>query len=98
MTRAQAIEAALRRELSADHVEVHDDSALHEGHPGAEAGGGHFRVLVVSSRFDGLSRVAAQRLVYQALGELMASEVHAIQMRTLTPAAWQRMRSTGRSD
>lgn len=79
----------LRRELEATYVEVSDESARHAGHAGA-AGGGHFRVLVVSPRFEGLSRLAAQRLVYAALGELMTSAVHALQMQTLTPAEWAR--------
>ena len=86
--RAQAIEDALRDNLDASHVEVIDQSALHEGHAGAERGGGHFQVLVVSERFQGLSPVAAQRLVYEALGDLMTNEIHALSMRTLTPEAW----------
>ena len=58
------------------------------GHLGAQGGGGHYRVVVVSARFEGLSRVAAQRLVYQALGELMTTDIHALEMRTLTPEQW----------
>lgn len=85
--RAQAIEDALRQSLSAQHVEVIDQSSLHEGHLGAQ-GGGHFHVVVVSERFRGLSRVAAQRAVYDALAELMENEIHAISMRTLTPEEW----------
>src|SRR5210317_1436708 len=86
--RARAIEDALKQNLAAEHVEVIDDSVLHEGHPGARDGGGHFRIVVVSEEFRGLSRVAAQRLVYEALEELMAREIHALQMRTLTPEKW----------
>jgi BolA protein len=86
--RAEIIRATLERALGAEHVEVADDSALHIGHPGAEGGGGHFRVVVVSSRFEGLSRVKAQQLVYGALGELMATDIHAVEMRTLTPEQW----------
>lgn len=86
--RAHQIESLLREKLAAQHVEVLDQSALHEGHPGAQAGGGHFQVLVVSEVFAGLSRIAAQRVVYQALGDLMESEIHALSMRTLTPDQW----------
>jgi len=88
--RAQAIEDALREYLDAQHVEIVDQSVLHEGHAGAEGGGGHFQVLVVSERFQGLLPVAAQRLVYEALGDLMVNEIHALSMRTLTPGAWSR--------
>jgi BolA protein len=89
--RAQIIETTLREQLDATHVEVADDSAAHAGHLGAEGGGGHFRVLGGSPRFEGLSPVAAQRLVYSALGDFMATDVHALEMKTLTPDAWQRV-------
>ncbi len=49
---------------------------------------GQFQVLVVSDRFRGLSRIAAQRVVYEALGELMVNDIHALSMRTLTPEEW----------
>jgi BolA protein len=86
--RVHAIEEALRESLRAEHVAIIDHSADHAGHPGAESGGGHYQVLVVSERFRGISRVAAQRLVYTALGELMVHDIHAISMRTLTPEEW----------
>lgn len=86
--RRDRIERKLRERLEAVHVEVADESHLHAGHPGAAGGGGHFRALVVSPRFEGLSRVAAQRVVYQALADEMEGEIHALAMRTLTPAQW----------
>jgi BolA protein len=86
--RAQAIEDALRGELEAQHVAVIDQSSLHEGHLGGQGGSGHFQVLVVSERFRGLSRLAAQRVVFDALGDLMEHEIHALSMRTLTPEDW----------
>jgi BolA protein len=87
--RRTRIEQALRERLNAVHVEVVDESHLHAGHAGAASGAGHFRVTVVSPRFEGLSRVAAQRLVYGAIGELMGPEIHAFAMATFTPAAWE---------
>lgn len=86
--RTEIIKRRLETELGAEYVEVVDDSAAHAGHPGARGGGGHYRVLVVSPRFAGLSRVSAQRLVYQALGELMDGDIHALEMRTLIPEQW----------
>jgi len=91
--RPEIITSALVNALEVDHVEVIDDSAMHAGHLGAQGGGGHYRLLVVSARFDGLSRVAAQRLVYQALGELMTTDIHALEMRTFTPAQWMAVNS-----
>ena len=86
--RAQAIEEALREKLVAQHIEVIDQSSLHEGHLGAEGGGGHFHVVVVSEEFRGLSRLAAQKVVYEALAEMMETEIHALSMRTLSPEDW----------
>jgi BolA protein len=70
-------------------LDVIDQSAAHAGHAGArESGGGHFNVIVVSSRFDGLSAVARQRLVYAALADEMRSSIHALSMSCLTPAEY----------
>jgi BolA protein len=96
MDRRLRIERKLRERLAAEHVEVVDESHLHVGHAGARSGGGHFRALVVSERFAGLSRVAAQRLVYEALADEMASEIHALALRTLTPSAWKAEADTRR--
>jgi len=83
--RAGRIEARLRERLGAVRVEVVDESHLHAGHAGARSGGGHFRATVVSPRFAGLGRVEAQRLVYQALDDMMGSEIHALSLRTEAP-------------
>lgn len=83
--RARRIEETLRARLGAAEVRVEDESHLHAGHPGAASGGGHFRATVVSERFRGLSRIAAQRLVYDALGDAMGGEIHALSVRCLTP-------------
>ena len=70
MTR-DALEARLRERLDASHIEVVDESHLHAGHAGAKDGGGHYRAVIVSERFEGLSRVKAQQVVYQAVGDWM---------------------------
>jgi BolA protein len=87
--RRARIEARLAGELEAAHVEVVDESHLHAGHAGAAGGGGHFRALVVSGRFEGLSRLARQRLVYAVLAEEMEREIHALSIRALTPSEWR---------
>ena len=87
--RRERIEHKLHERLEATHVEVIDESHLHAGHAGAASGGGHFRALVVSQRFAGLSMLEAQRLVYEALAEEMGGEIHALSVRTLTPESWQ---------
>jgi len=83
------IQQTLRRELAAVHVDIEDHSERHAGHEGASEGAGHFVLVVVSDRFRGLSRIAAQRLVYSALGDMMGPEIHALSMRTFTPEDWE---------
>lgn len=70
--------------LDPQHLEIRDDSALHAGHAGAREGG-HYRVTVVSERFAGLPTVARHRLVYDTLGELMRSGIHALSITAATP-------------
>ncbi|UDM17982.1 BolA family transcriptional regulator [Vogesella sp. XCS3] len=70
--------------LAPSHLDIQDDSASHAGHAGAGSGG-HYDVLIVSAAFNGKNRVQRQRLVYQALGDLMQNGIHALAMRTLTP-------------
>jgi len=88
MDRRTRIEEKLARALETIHLEVLDESHLHAGHAGARSGGGHFRAVIVSSCFEGLSKLEAQRLVYGVLFEEMAHEIHALSMTTFTPAQW----------
>jgi BolA family transcriptional regulator, general stress-responsive regulator len=76
--------------LAPDHLEVIDDSAQHAGHAGARSGGGHYRVMMVSARFDGLSTMARHRLVYDALGTLMDGAIHALSITARTPTEYSR--------
>jgi BolA protein len=79
-----AIESALRAALAPLELEVVDDSHLHAGHAGAREGG-HYTVRIVSARFDGLSRVARHRLVYDALQGLIQSGIHALAIQARSP-------------
>jgi BolA protein len=83
------IEQRIRERLEPEHFELRDDSAKHAGHAGAASGGGHFEVLIVSAAFDGLALLDRHRLVYAALGEMMGGEIHALGLKTLTPAEWR---------
>ena len=81
---AADLEATLREKLQPSALEVIDESAAHAGHAGAgaEGYGTHFRVRVASPLFDGQSRVARHRLVYDALHFFIAEGVHAIAIET----------------
>ena len=67
---------ALERAFAPSALEIVDDGARHAGH--AQAGRGHFRVLLVSDAFRGHSRLERHRMVYAALGPLLESSVHAL--------------------
>ncbi|MCR4379091.1 MAG: BolA family transcriptional regulator [Rhodospirillales bacterium] len=82
-----AMENKLKAALNPERLEIIDNSARHAGHAGAHPEGeSHFKLIVVSSAFEGKSRVQRQRLVYDALAEEMANHVHALELQTLTPA------------
>ena len=82
--RAALIERRLRERLGAERVEIADESAHHAGHAGATHGG-HFSLTVVAPRFRGLSPIQRHRLVYESLGELLQTDVHALSIRALAP-------------
>jgi acid stress-induced BolA-like protein IbaG/YrbA len=61
---------------------------LHCAHVSVEGDGRHFFATIVSVEFEGRSRVLRHQRVYQALGERMREQIHALSMKTLTPAEW----------
>ena len=83
--RVEMVQKYLYQGLKADFVGVDDQSHLHEGHAGATAGGSHFEVVVVSKEFEGLGKLARHRLIYQALGDAMAHDIHALSIKAYAP-------------
>ncbi|WP_374421603.1 BolA family protein [Chromobacterium sp.] len=83
-TTLELLNAALQA-LEPEHLDIQDDSALHAGHAGARDGGGHYTLTIVSARFQGLGRVHRHRLIYEALGSLMQTKVHALAIKAFTP-------------
>lgn len=71
--------------LEPESLTLEDESAQHKGHAGAASGGGHFRLTLVSPRFSTLPTLARHRLVYEAMGELMQHEIHALSITALSP-------------
>jgi BolA protein len=67
-------------------LDIRDDSHKHAGHAGARDGRGHFSVHLVSARFEGLPPLRRHRLVYDALGALMQTDIHAVAIQARTPA------------
>lgn len=85
-TRVQRIREALEQALAPQALEIIDESHKHVGHEGARDGRGHFRVEITSAAFQGLNPIARHRAVYQALGDLMTTDIHALSMTARTPA------------
>jgi len=84
VTTVQRIEACLAA-LEPDSLQIGDDSASHAGHPGARAGGGHYDLTIVSTRFTGKSRLERHRMVYDVLAPLLHREIHALALHTYAP-------------
>ena len=90
MSVAETMRAKLVAAFSPSRLVIKDESHLHAGHAGARQGGqSHFRVLVVSAAFEGQPPVARQRAVNAVLKEELAGPVHALAMKTLTPAEFE---------
>jgi BolA protein len=83
---AAQISKRLREALDPTHLEVVNDSARHRGHAGDDGSGeSHFTVEIVSSRFEGLSRLERQRAVNAALADLLRERIHALAIKAKAP-------------
>ena len=72
---ASEVQRYIAQGLDCEHLEVEGD-------------GQHFFATIVSKEFEGSNRVARHQRVYQALGDRMREQIHALSMKTLTPAEW----------
>jgi BolA protein len=88
MALSSIIEEKLRAALAPAHLEVINESHMHNVPKGSET---HFKVVVVSPRFEGLSPVKRHQLVYGALGDEleMKKGIHALAITSRTPAEWE---------
>ena len=71
-----------------DEVQRYIAQGLECAHIEVEGDGRHFFATIVSAEFDGVHRVARHQRVYRALGDRMREQIHALSMKTLTPAEW----------
>ena len=83
--RMAEIRSRLEQALGPEHIDVIDESHEHIGHEGARDGRGHFRVLIISDRFEGKLPIQRHRLVYGAVGDLMQTDIHALAIEAWTP-------------
>jgi BolA protein len=84
--RTESIRKLLISAFAPTELLVKDQSHLHAGHEGARDGKGHFDVTVISDVFSGSSRIQRHRMVYDALGSLMTSDIHALRINAYLPS------------
>ena len=84
-----AVESAMRARLASlapVALDLRDESAQHAGHAGSRpSGGSHWHLAIVSEAFRGKSAVARHRMVYEALGDLMERDIHALRIEASAP-------------
>ena len=73
---------------TAEEVRSYIAAGLPCDHLAVEGDGEHFYATIVSAQFEGLGRVHRHQRVYAALGDRMRAQIHALSMKTLTPAEW----------
>lgn len=82
----ELIKNALTEAFNPELLEIIDSSAAHAGHAGVRNGGGHYHVTIVAGAFEGKSPVQRHQLVYQAMGDLMKQQIHALGINALAPS------------
>lgn len=85
MTVATTIERKIADALTPAHLEVKNESHMHNVPPGSES---HFKLVIVADAFDGKRLVARHQLINGICKDELAGPVHALSMETLTPAEW----------
>lgn len=91
MSLTSMIKEKIEKAFQPEHFELINDSHKHRGHAGDNGSGEtHFRLLVVSDGFFGLSRIQRHRVVYDVLDGAFSMGLHALSMRTLTPEEYKK--------
>ncbi len=85
MTMQQTIEAKLTDALAPDHLEVINESHMHNVAEGSES---HFKLIIVAGRFQDLNLIGRHQLVNSILAHELKDGIHALSLRTLTPEEW----------
>lgn len=83
-----SVQERMRQRLAAlapESLVILDESGQHVGHAGAQSGGGHYQLIIVSRLFSGKPLPARHRMVYEALGPMMQHEIHALAIKAYAP-------------
>jgi len=85
---AQEMETKLRGEFDPTRLEIVNDSGKHSGHSGDDGSGeSHFTIVIEAPAFAGMNRLARQRAVIAALGDIVGERVHAVAIQASAPTA-----------
>ena len=83
--RAGRTREPLEADLAPEYLDIQDESHRHVGHAGARDGRGHFSCTIVSAAFENKPPLERHRIVYEALGDMMLADIHALSIRAYTP-------------
>jgi BolA protein len=83
--RKTEITRRLKEAFEPETLGVEDESYLHAGHEGAKDGRGHYRVLIISSQFEGKSLIERHRMIYRVLDDMMRLDIHALAIDCWSP-------------
>ena len=83
---SELIKQLLNDAFKPELLEIIDNSSAHAGHAGARSGGGHYHVSIVAEIFEGRSLVQRHQLIYNALGDMMKQQIHALGINALSPS------------
>ena len=83
--RLEQLRSRLQAALAPVELEIIDETAKHAGHAGAASGGGHYILHIVADAFAGKSLIQRHRLVYDAVGDMMHADIHALSIQAKAP-------------
>ena len=87
--RLEQLRSRLQAALAPVELEIIDETARHAGHAGAASGGGHYILHIVADAFAGKSLIQRHRLVFDAVGDMMHADIHALSIQAATPGEFQ---------
>lgn len=81
--RIEKMQTLITEALNPEQLDVIDDSHKHVGHEGAKGGLGHFTVIIKSQQLEGKRMIQQHRMIYDALGDMMQTDIHALAIKVL---------------
>jgi len=81
--RIEKMQTLITEALKPEQLDVIDDSHKHVGHEGAKGGLGHFTVIIKSPALEGKRMIQQHRMIYDALGDMMQTDIHALAIKVL---------------